>query len=128
MVKYINKAIDLKYAKKLRALRLKKDIKQIEAAQLLGIKNQQYYSKLENGQMTFTKEIIAKICKIFELSNEDFTSSEEKHETADNNGQLQGTTDKLSMESFVIRELINSKNELINHLKKEIGNLKKRKR
>jgi transcriptional regulator with XRE-family HTH domain len=52
---------DIIYAQCLRSLRLAKDIKQLEAANLIGLKDQQSYTKLENGQLPFSDEIIKNI-------------------------------------------------------------------
>lgn len=68
-------SIDIFYAKKLRSLRLSKDIKQLEAARLLGLKDQQSYSKIENGQVGFSDDLIISICKAFSMSPAYFTVS-----------------------------------------------------
>jgi transcriptional regulator with XRE-family HTH domain len=68
--------VDIHYTKRLRGLRLSRDIMQKEAFELLGLKNQQEYSNLEGGHLHFTDEIISAICKSFEISPQEFTSGE----------------------------------------------------
>lgn len=66
---------DIHYAQRLRGLRLGRDLKQKQAADLIGLDSQQTYSKLENGQLSFTDELIQKICTAFEIKPEEFTST-----------------------------------------------------
>lgn len=70
---------DKLYAKKLRTLRLKKDFKQSTVAELLGLKSQQDYSKLEHGQKHFTNQLITDICRIFDFDRDEFTTEINDH-------------------------------------------------
>lgn len=79
----MNKPINKIYAHKLRALRIKNDIKQHVLAQELNLKSQQQYSKLELGQKPFSKEIIRCICDFFHLKEAEFIS--EINETVNSN-------------------------------------------
>jgi transcriptional regulator with XRE-family HTH domain len=65
---------DVKYAERLRGLRLDNRIKQENAFLLLGLKRQQDYSLLENGKKNFTDELILKICEVFKVSPQDFVN------------------------------------------------------
>lgn len=66
---------DIHYAQRLRGLRLGRDLKQKQAADLIGLDSQQTYSKLENGQLSFTDELIQKICTAFEIKPGEFTNT-----------------------------------------------------
>jgi transcriptional regulator with XRE-family HTH domain len=104
---------DIMYARRLRALRLEKDIKQIEAANLIGIKNQQTYSKLENGQLPFSDEIIKNICKSFSISREAFTTGDQnKNLNKDENVKFNSSNPTENGKS-IIQQLIKSKEEII---------------
>ncbi len=63
---------DIKYAQKLRSLRIGLQVKQEEAAKLIGISSQQEYSKLENGKIHFEDELLSKISSAFNISVDDF--------------------------------------------------------
>lgn len=63
------------YAKKLRSLRLQNDYQQKALAELIGLKSQQDYSKLENGKKHFTEKIISKICEVFNVDVEVFKNT-----------------------------------------------------
>jgi transcriptional regulator with XRE-family HTH domain len=56
------------YAKKLRALRKSRFIKQAVMTEILGLKSQQQYSDLESGKKQFTGELVIKICNFFSVS------------------------------------------------------------
>ncbi|MBS1651128.1 MAG: helix-turn-helix transcriptional regulator, partial [Bacteroidetes bacterium] len=46
--------------------------KQEQVSEILGLSSQQEYSKLENGKINFTDDIIFRICKAFSISPEEF--------------------------------------------------------
>ena len=66
---------DLNYAKRLRELRRNKGWKQLLAAEKIGLNSQQEYSKLENGKMHYTDEIIKTICQVFKIHISDFKTT-----------------------------------------------------
>jgi transcriptional regulator with XRE-family HTH domain len=104
---------DIIYAQRLRALRLEKDIKQIEAANLIGIKDQQTYSKLENGQLPFSDEIIKNICKSFYISPKAFTRGDQnKNLNKDENVKF-NSSNPTENDKSIIQQLIKSKEEII---------------
>lgn len=101
-------SLNLKYAERLRALRLLKDIKQKHAAELLGLPNQQSYSKLENGSRLFTEDMIGRVCAVFELSVDTFkncplTQSPNQHRERD----------KPMNRKIPVEEILTAKDELI---------------
>lgn len=63
---------DLMFAVKLKALRAKKNVKQLYAADLLGVDCQQHYSDYESGKKHFSEEIIKKISIGFEIPVAEF--------------------------------------------------------
>jgi transcriptional regulator with XRE-family HTH domain len=126
--------IDIKYAQRLRGLRLTRDLKQSQAAKLLGFNNQQMYSKLENGQSTFTDELIKKVCVVFEISAEDFTNPNPNINFSNSPNSNSPNSSFLNNDTSVIHQLIKSKDELIaakedviNLLKKQLDGLKAKK-
>ncbi|HOZ86600.1 MAG TPA: helix-turn-helix transcriptional regulator [Bacteroidia bacterium] len=63
---------DLMYASKLKALRAQKNVKQLNAAGLIGIECQQHYSDYESGKKHFSEEIIVKISEGFKIPITEF--------------------------------------------------------
>lgn len=63
--------MEISHAKKLRYLRKKHDFKQVDLANHLGL-SQQAYSKLENGETSFSDETIEKISDFFKITPADF--------------------------------------------------------
>lgn len=59
------------YAKKLKCLRINQFISQKDMALKFGI-SQQSYGDLENGKTNFTLQKTEKVCKIFNISFDDF--------------------------------------------------------
>jgi transcriptional regulator with XRE-family HTH domain len=123
MVNYNSIEKKLILARKLRALRLAKDLKQAETANLLGLKSQQQYSKLENGQSEFTNTIIKRICSVFEINELSLVNPEDIRLPRDKEKFIKKN---IRDNDYIISELIKSKNEIIKSLKKEITILKKR--
>jgi transcriptional regulator with XRE-family HTH domain len=119
---------DIIYAQRLRSLRLAKDIKQLEAANLIGLKGQQSYSKLENGQLPFSDEIIKNICKSFSITPEAFMKGDQ-HANMINDPSVKSSTDNdKTMFQQLIKskeEIITAKENLISFLKEEIARLRK---
>jgi len=121
---------DIKYSQRLRGLRLAKDIKQHEAANLLGLNNQQTYSKLENGQMAFTDEIIKKVCDTFSISPEEFTNTGQNINISNSPQANFNSPNSFNNDVHMIHQLLKSKEEIIvakeniiDLLKKEIDRL-----
>ncbi len=114
---------DIKYAQRLRGLRLSKDYKQELMADKLGFNSQQQYSKLENGQMNFSDEIIQKICKEFEISFDDFTMSGQFVNFS--NSPNSNSYNSINNDLALIKELLDAKDEVIRSLKEQIEFLKK---
>ena|SRR6185436_20681913 len=112
------------YGKKLRSMRLQKDYQQKKLAELIGLKSQQDYSKLENGRKHFNKKIIADICKVFEIPEEEFKVFGHEPELAQQQTQKHRETElKLikALEDEIISnkifELYKTKNRLEQELK-----------
>lgn len=117
---------DIKYAQRLRGLRLGKDIKQEEAAKLLGFNSQQQYSNLENGKMSFTDDIIRRICIEFEISPDDFVNTTSHiHFSNSPNANSNNSTNHNNDNAFV-QELLRAKDELIDSLRAQIDMLKQK--
>ena len=121
---------DIKYSQRLRGLRLAKDIKQHEAANLLGLNNQQTYSKLENGQMAFTDEIIKKVCDTFSISPEEFTNTGQNINISNSPQANFNSPNSFNNDVHMVHQLLKSKEEIIvakeniiDLLKKEIDRL-----
>ncbi len=117
-------ATDIKYAQKLRSLRLYKDYKQDTISKILGFNSQQQYSKLENGQMSFSDDIIRKICKEFEISFDDFIGSGQSLKfSKDLNSN---SNNNLNDEVLLIHELLRAKDDIIKSLKEQINIIKEK--
>jgi transcriptional regulator with XRE-family HTH domain len=121
---------DIKYSQRLRGLRLAKDIKQHEASNLLGLNNQQTYSKLENGQMAFTDEIIKKVCDTFSISPEEFTNTGQNINISNSPQANFNSPNSFNNDVHMVHQLLKSKEEIIvakeniiDLLKKEIDRL-----
>jgi transcriptional regulator with XRE-family HTH domain len=121
---------DIKYSQRLRGLRLAKDIKQHEAANLFGLNNQQTYSKLENGQMAFTDEIIKKVCDTFSISPEEFTNTGQNINISNSPQAKFNSPNSFNNDVHMVHQLLKSKEEIIvakeniiDLLKKEIDRL-----
>jgi transcriptional regulator with XRE-family HTH domain len=64
--------LDMRYAKKLKALRKSRGLKQFAIFGSLGLENQPQYSDLENGKKHFTDKLILNVCKYFRISVMEF--------------------------------------------------------
>ncbi len=115
---------DIKFAQRLRGFRLQRDLKQDTAAKLLGLKNQQTYSKLENGQLEFTDEIIKSVCEGFSITIEEFTN-ESKFISLHNSPNANfHSPNSFNNDFSLITELLKTKDDLILSLKEQIATLK----
>ncbi len=63
---------DLMYASKLKALRAQKNVKQLAAADIIGVDCQQHYSDYESGKKHFREDMINRICEGFNVSVAEF--------------------------------------------------------
>ncbi|MBX3163719.1 MAG: helix-turn-helix domain-containing protein [Bacteroidetes bacterium] len=119
--------IDLIYAQRLRALRLKKGFHQKEAAELLGYNNQQQYSELELGHKSFTDEIINLICVKFDITVSEFVNGESNGNFTNSPyaNYQSGTNHSAMNDVTLINEVLQTKNKLIEKLEQENEALKK---
>lgn len=121
---------DIKYAQRLRALRVGNGIKQELMFERLGLNSRQEYSKLENGKMNFTDDLISKISKSFNISPNEFTNPDAEINRL-NNQQANTHNSSDKNEDFVNQllkakdETIATQKELIQQLKKSLDNQKK---
>lgn len=104
---------DIKYVQRLRGARLSKNIKQSEASDLLGFKNQQQYSKLENGHLPFTDEIILAICDKFEITPEQFTESNPYNFVDSPYANSQNGSNNSINDIHLIQDILKLKDELL---------------
>lgn len=113
------------HAKKLRFLRKNHDKKQTEIASHLGL-SQQAYSKLENGETSFSDETIEKISNFFGISPAEFERVQETvyigNNSSFNNSSNIHTIDECFIKSYealleqnrkLFEELTQEKNERI---------------
>ncbi|MCA0430435.1 MAG: helix-turn-helix domain-containing protein [Bacteroidetes bacterium] len=122
---------DIKYAQRLRGLRLNQGYKQETLSEILGLQNQQEYSKLENGKLNFTDELISKISKAFKISPSEFVNPTLYNNF--NNSPQSNTQNSFNNNEGFVNQLLKAKDEtiitqkeLIEHLKKEINDLKEK--
>lgn len=108
---------DLKFARQLRTLRLINDIKQEQAAKLLGLGSQQIYSKLEKGLMPFSDEIIKTICLKFNITVDQFVNFEEHTSTTQN---ATNDTTLLTIALTCKQETIDAQKEIISGYEKQL--------
>ena len=104
---------DIKYAQRLRGLRLGRDIKQTEAARTVGLKDQQTYSKFENGQLPFTDEIISQICRGFSITPEEFTNPNQNISFSNSPNANLNSPNSFNNDVAIIHQLIRPKDEII---------------
>lgn len=133
----MSSSISLSHAKKLRFLRKLHDKKQTDLAQLLGL-TQQAYSKLENGDVSFTDETIEKIADYFKITPAEFEKPIEAISMGSNNnnsntgthistidlefiGALQQSWDR---NTRLLEMLLDDKTKQIKELEKTIEELK----
>jgi transcriptional regulator with XRE-family HTH domain len=87
----MNEEIIVSHAKKLRFLRKKSDKTQQDLANHLGL-SQQAYSKLENGETSFSDETIDKLANFFGITPAEFESSSESVIVGSNNSNNSNTS------------------------------------
>lgn len=75
--------LEVSYANKLRFLRHRHGKKQIEVADHLKL-SQQAYSKLENGETSFSDEVIERIADFFKITPADFVKPFDQMNVGDN--------------------------------------------
>ncbi len=116
---------DIIYAQKLRGLRLGRNLKQTVLCTKIGISSQQEYSKLENGKMHFTDEILEKISQAFEMTVEEFMMPQGNANISNspnaNNNSPHGSVNHISL----IETVLKSKDETIIMQKQHIQLLEK---
>ncbi len=115
---------DIKYAERLRGLRLNKGLKQETAFSLLGLNNQQEYSKLENGKINFTDELIANISKTFNITPTEFINPAQHTSILNSPHSLNHSQNNVINDSDFVGQLIKSKDETIATLKELVEQLK----
>lgn len=87
----MNEEIIVSHAKKLRFLRKKSDKTQQDLANHLGL-SQQAYSKLENGETSFSDETIDKLANFFGITPAEFESPSESVIVGSNNSNNSNTS------------------------------------
>jgi transcriptional regulator with XRE-family HTH domain len=111
---------DPKYAQRLRGLRLNKGLKQELVAKTIGISSQQEYSKLENGKIHFSDELIVKVCTAFNISPDEFINAGQGGSILQSPHSLNNSQNNSSInDSSIIEQLVRSKDETI-HAQKEL--------
>jgi transcriptional regulator with XRE-family HTH domain len=110
---------DIIYAHKLRHLRFSKHYKQEAVAKMLGLKSQQEYSNLENGKVNFTDEIIANICRSFEITEEEFARPTESIHVSDSPNSNISSSNNTFNDIKLIDTILQSKDETIAALKEQ---------
>jgi transcriptional regulator with XRE-family HTH domain len=113
-------ATDIKYAQRLRGLRLINNIKQEQAFELIGLSSQQEYSKLENGKLNFTDELINCISDTFKITSEEFVNSSQLTSILNSPNSFNHSQNNTINDKDVIEQLIKSKDETITALKKQV--------
>lgn len=113
---------DIKYAERLRSLRIDKRVKQELAFKLIGLKRQQEYSDLENGKKQFTDSLILKISKAFNISADEFMNPAQH--TSIIHSPNANTTNSFNNDITLIQELLVAKNEIIASQTETIKQLK----
>ncbi len=114
---------DIKYAQRLRGLRLNQGYKQETLSEILGLQNQQEYSKLENGKINFTDELISKISNAFKISPNEFVNP--GLQTNINNSPQSNTQNSFNNNENFVNQLLKAKDETIAIQKELIEHLKK---
>jgi transcriptional regulator with XRE-family HTH domain len=112
--------LDIVYAQRLRGLRLTNGIKQETAFSMLGLNTQQEYSKLENGKINFTDDLIERISLAFKVSPEDFINPSQGGNVLNSPNSL----NHIINDNEFVTKLINSKEETIEVQKELINQLK----
>jgi transcriptional regulator with XRE-family HTH domain len=117
-MKYIN--INELHGEKLRSLRLKNDVKQYVIANALGI-TQQGISRLEQGYLNFSDDMITTICHFFDIKKSQFVinpktleyqqKNEDKEEKQDNAASLAEESSRDFLLKSVLQELKNNRRE-----------------
>lgn len=105
--------IDLIYAQRLKALRIKKGLHQKEATNLLGFNTQQQYSELEQGHKQFTDDLIQLICEKFEIKKEEFVSGDSNYFNESPYANSQNGTNNSINDKVVVEKLLHAKDETI---------------
>ena len=111
---------DIKYAQRLRGLRLANDIKQEQAYEMIGLNSQQEYSKLENGKLNFSDEVINKICAAFNISPDEFVNSSQLTSILNSPNSINHSQNNIINDSDFVSQLIKSKDDIIIVLKKQV--------
>jgi transcriptional regulator with XRE-family HTH domain len=117
----MNDEIVVSHAKKLRYLRKKNDRTQVEVASHLGL-SQQAYSKLEQGETTFSDETIEKIAEFFKITPAEFENTDGTITVSSNNSNnthSNNSIDDKLLETFV---KIYEQNSILIERNKEIVN------
>ncbi|TSJ44825.1 helix-turn-helix domain-containing protein [Fluviicola chungangensis] len=117
----MNDEIVVSHAKKLRYLRKKSDRTQVEVASHLGL-SQQAYSKLEQGETTFSDETIEKIAEFFKITPAEFENTDGTITVSSNNSNnthSNNSIDDKLLETFV---KIYEQNSILIERNKEIVN------
>lgn len=111
---------DIKYAQRLRGLRLINNIKQESIYKMIGLSSQQEYSKLENGKLNFTDDIILKISETFNVSPEEFVNSNHLTSIIHSPNSINHSQNNTINDNDLINQLIKSKDETIIALKSQV--------
>ena len=109
---------DIKYAQRLKGLRLVNDMKQEQAYEMIGLSSQQEYSKLENGKLNFSDEIINKICATFNITPDEFVNSSQLTSISNSPNSINHSQKNVINDSDFISQLLKSKEDGIVSLKK----------
>jgi transcriptional regulator with XRE-family HTH domain len=109
---------------KLKFLRLKKNWNQQSVAKLIGLSSQQVYSKLENGETSFTDDVINKISKTFDMDPTEFVKPNESIHISNSPNANNNSPNGILNEAMLIKELLKAKNETIELLHILINEMK----
>lgn len=104
-------------------MRLNQGYKQETLSEILGLQNQQEYSKLENGKINFTDELISKISNAFKISPNEFVNP--GLQTNINNSPQSNTQNSFNNNENFVNQLLKAKDETIAIQKELIEHLKK---
>lgn len=87
---------------------------------MVGLNSQQEYSKLENGKLFFTDDIIQNICESFNISLEEFLSNSPQTNIANSPNTFNHSKNNYINDKDFIDSLIKAKDETIKSLKDQI--------